>query len=233
MNERIGSWDFLNLGVELKLPGWWLTPCCPPDYRGGFELHRAEEVERESHLLGTLEKLSLAGSKESGVRPHSSRLFTPLLDVPLDGHGNDSAGLGAPSSSRTVLPNWLLAGKVDLQPPQRTDIDTVRSVHFDEASLRSAERGRSPLRSRTQPSVEGVKGGLFTLQSAARRSRPSVLQVFDVGSGPQQVRGQTNGHRPASETNAPNGSVLQYQLQSVSISKTKQSLGKCHRVPLV
>lgn len=134
-----------------------------------------------------------------------------------------------------MLPNWLLAGNLDLQPPLRTDIDTVRSVHFDEASLRSTERGRSPLRrslsrSRTEKSVDGVKGGLFTQQSAARRSRPSVLQVFSVGSGQQGVSAQTNGHQPTSGKSGPNGSVLQeeYRLKTVSISKTKQSLGTFH-----
>lgn len=205
----------------------------PSDYRGGFELQRAEEVEKESHLLGKLGKLSL-GSKESGDRPHSSRFFTPLLDIPLDGHGNDSRDFRAASSSRSTAPNWLLSGNVDLQPPLRTDIDTVRSVHFDEASLRSAQRGRSPLRqkslsgSRTEKSAGGAKGGLFTLQSAARRSRPSVLQVFNVGSGQQEVSEQTNGYQPASGNNKPNGSVLEedYRLKTVSISKTKQSLGK-------
>lgn len=206
----------------------------PSDYRGGFELQRAEEVEKESHLLGKLEKLSL-GSKESGDRPHSSRFFTPLLDIPLDGHGNDSRDFRTPSSSRSMVPNWLLSGNVDLPPPLRTDIDAVRSVHFDEASLRSAERGRSPLRqslsgSRTEKSAGGVKGGLFTLQSAARRSRPSVLQVFNVGSGQQEVSEQTNGYQLASGNNKPNGSVLEeeYRLKTVSISKTKQSLGTFH-----
>lgn len=209
----------------------------PSDYRGGFELQRAEEVEKESHLLGKMEKLSL-GSKESGNRPHSSRFFTPLLDIPLDGHGNNSRDFRSPSSSRSTVPNWLLSGNVDLQPPLRTDIDTVRSVHFDEASLRSAQRGRSPLRQKslsgsgTEKSVGGAKGGLFTLQSAARRSRPSVLQVFNVGSGQQEVSGRTNGYQPASGNNKTNGSVLEeeYRLQTVSISKTKQSLGKFHFV---
>lgn len=205
---------------------------CPLDYRGGFELHSAEEVEKESHLLGELEKLSLSGSKESREKPHRSRFFTPLLDIPLDGHAADSRDLGTASSSRTMLPNWLLAGNADLQPPLRTDIDSVRSVRFDEASLRStSDRGRSPLRrspsrSRTEKSADGVKGGVFTLQSAARRSRPSVSQVFNVGSGQQEASKQTNGHRPASE-NRLNGVVLEeeYQLKTVAISKTKQSLG--------
>lgn len=189
-------------------------------------------MERESHLLGELEKLSLSGSKESRERPRSSRFFTPLLDIPLDGHGTDSRDFKSPSPSRTALPNWLLAGTADLQPPLRTDIDTVRSVRFDEASLISAsERGRSPLRrsqsrSRTEKSVGGVKGGVYTLQSAARRSRPSVMQVFNVGSGQQEASKQTNG-----QNNGHSGSVLgeEHQLRSVSISKTKQSLGKSHR----
>lgn len=137
-----------------------------------------------------------------------------------------------------MLPNWLLAGKVDLQPPLRTDIDTVRSVRFDEASLCStSERGRAPLgqspsRRTAEKRGDGVHGGLFTLESAARRSRPSVLQVFNVGSGQQEASEQTNGHQPTSENNGPNGSVLQeeYRLKTVSISKTKQSLGTFHLI---
>lgn len=194
-------------------------------------------MEKESHLLGELEKLSPSGSKESRERPHRSRFFTPLLDIPLDGHAADSRDLRTASSSRTMLPNWLLAGNADLQPPLRTDIDSVRSVRFDEASLRStSDRGRSPLRrslsrSRTEKSADGVKGGVFTLQSAARRSRPSVSQVFNAGSGQQEACKQTNGHQPASE-NRLNGVVLEeeYQLKTVAISKTKQSLGKFHSI---
>lgn len=205
--------------------------CFPPDYRGGFELHNAEEVEKESHLLDELEKLSLSGPRGSRERQHTSRSFTPLLDIPVDGHNADTRDLRA-SSPSAMLPNWLLARSDDPRSPLRTDIGTIRSVHFDEVSLHSAsERGRSQLRSshsksKKEKSGDGSKDGVFTLQSAARRSRPSLSQVFspDQRAGSEQM----NGHQPSSE-NGLNGSEpeQEYQLRTVSISKTKQSLGKC------
>ncbi|XP_073346275.1 PDZ domain-containing protein 7-like [Pagrus major] len=205
-----------------------ITPI--PDYRGGFELHNAEEVAKESHLLEELEKLSLSGPRGSRERPHTSRSFTPLLDIPVDGY-TESRDLRSPSSS-AMLPNWLLASNDDPRPRLRTDIGTIRSVHFDEVSLHStADRGRSASRnghskSKKDKSGERSKDGVFTLQSAARRSRPLLSQVF--GSSPDQQAGseQMNGHQAAAE-NGLNGSepVQEYKLKTVSISKTKQSLG--------
>lgn len=199
----------------------------PPDYRGGFELQSAEEVEKESHLLEELEKLSLSGLRGSRERPHTSRSFTPLLDVPVDGHNAESRDPRAPSASSS-LPNWLLARSDDPRPPLRSDIGTIRSVHFDEVSLHSAsERGRSPLRSSHSKSKK-EKSGVFTLQSAARRSRPLLSQVFSSSPGRPVGSEQMNGHRSLSE-NGLNGSEpeQEFQLKTVSMSKTKQSLGKC------
>lgn len=210
-----------------------ITTCVfPPDYRGGFELHNAEEVEKESHLLEELEKLSLSGPGGSRERPHTSRSFTPLLDIPVDGY-NESRDLRPPSAS-TMLPNWLLARGDDSRPPLRTDIGTIRSVHFDEVSLHStSERGRTQFRnghskSRKEKSGDRSKETVFTLQSAARRSRPLLSQVFS-SSPDQQAGGEPlNGHQASSE-NGLNGSdpEQEYKLKTVSISKTKQSLGKC------
>lgn len=72
--------------------------------------------------------------------------------------------------------------------------------------------------------MEKRKEALFTLQSAARRSRPLLSQVFDHQVGSEQI----NGHQASSE-NGLSGSEPErkYQLKTVSISKTKQSLGKC------
>nr|XP_046232232.1 PDZ domain-containing protein 7-like [Scatophagus argus] len=206
-----------------------ITPI--PDYRGGFELHNAEEVEKESHLLEELEKLSLSGPRGSKEIPHISRSFTPLLDIPLDGHNAGSRELRPPSAS-AVLPNWLLARSDDSRPPLRTDIGTIRSVHFDEVSLHStSERGRSTFRnghprSQKEQSGDRSKDGVFTLQSVARKSRPLLSQVF--GSSPDQQVGsdKMNGHQESSE-NGLGGSESQqeYALKTVSISKTKQSLG--------
>ncbi|KAM6898634.1 PDZ domain-containing protein 7-like [Lycodopsis pacificus] len=209
-----------------------ITPI--PDFRGGFELHNAEEVEKESHLLDELEKLSVSGPRGSGQRPRPSRFFTPLLDIPVDGYDTESRDLRPPSAS-AMLPNWLLASGPDPRPPLRTDIGTIRSVHFDEVSLHStsdttSERGRAPFRNghskgKKERSGDRSKETVFTLQSAARRSRPSLSQVFSTSPGQRVGSEQMNGHQ-ASE-NGLNGSEpeQEYELKTVSISKTKQSLG--------
>ncbi|TKS89523.1 PDZ domain-containing protein 7 [Collichthys lucidus] len=196
-----------------------ITPI--PDYRGGFELHNTEEVEKESHLLEELEKLSLSAPRER--THHTSKSFTPLLDIPVDGY-NESRDLRSPSTS-AMMPNWLLARSDDPRPPVQSDIGTIRSVHFDEVSLHAtSDRGRSPFRnghskSKKEKSGERSKESVFTLQSAAHRSRPPLSQVFSSGQ-------QVNGHQATPE-NGLNGSEpeQEYMLKTVSISKTKQSLG--------
>ncbi|XP_029312197.1 PDZ domain-containing protein 7-like [Cottoperca gobio] len=206
-----------------------ITPI--PDYRGGFELHNADEVEKESHLLEELEKLSVSGPRE---RPHPSRSFTPLLDIPVDGYNAESRD--SPPSASPMLPNWLLAHSDHSRPPLRTDIGTIRSVHFDEVSLHStsdaaSDRGRSPFRNgystgKKEKSEDGSKESVFTLQSAARRSRPLLSQVFR--SSPDQRVGseQINGHQASSENRLNSSEPKhEYELKTVSISKTKQSLG--------
>lgn len=211
----------------------------PPDYRGRFELHNAEEVEKESHLLDELEKLSVSGPRRSREKSNPSRSFTPLLDIPVDGYNTESRDLRPPSAS-PMLPNWLLASSQDSRPPIRTDIGTIRSVHFDEVSLHStsdkgdtaSERGRSPFRNGHSKSQEEKSGDrsnetVFMLQSAARRSRPLLSQVFRSSPDQRVASEQMNGHQVSSE-NGLNGSEpeQEYELKTVSISKTKQSLGK-------
>ncbi|XP_068440095.1 PDZ domain-containing protein 7-like [Clinocottus analis] len=210
-----------------------ITPI--PDFMGGFELHNAEAVEKEGHLLDELEKLSVSGPRGSRDRPphhHPSRSFTPLLDIPVDGYDAASGDLRPPSGA-AATPNWLLAHGRDSRPlPLRTNIGTIRSVHFDEVSLHSAsdatpERGRSPFRNGhgttgagggRERSGDRSKDGVFTLQGAARRTRPSLAQVF--GTSPDR----TNGHRAQNGLHGAEPEP-EYELKTVSISKTKQSLG--------
>ncbi|KAM4525200.1 PDZ domain-containing protein 7-like [Odontesthes bonariensis] len=213
-----------------------ITPI--PDYRGGFELQSAEEVEKESHLLEELEKLSLTGQRGSREQPQSSRLFTPLLDIPVDGYNTVQSRDLRTRSASPVLPNWLLArSSDDSHPPLRTDIGTIRSIHFDEVSLHStsdkmetsSERGRPPFRnghskSKTEKGGDGSKDTVFTLQSVARR--PLLSQVFGAARDQQVGSKQINGHRGSSE-NSINGikPEQEYELKTVCISKTRQSLG--------
>ncbi|XP_027886124.1 PDZ domain-containing protein 7 [Xiphophorus couchianus] len=225
----------LSLGLKLLL----LLICetnifmLSPDYRGGFELHSAEEVEKESHLLEELEKLSLTGSQGSRGRMKTSSSFSALLDIPVDGYKPESRNIRSRSAG-PLLPNWLLAHSSDSPPPLRTDIGTVRSVHFDEASLRSSsdkvetnsERGRTFFRNshsqgRRERSADRSKNGAFTMQSANRRSRPLLSQVFGTSQ-----EWQMNGHRTSSENRLSGTEPEQeHRLKTVSISKTKQSLG--------
>ncbi|XP_056152860.1 PDZ domain-containing protein 7-like [Lampris incognitus] len=216
-----------------------ITPI--PDLRGGFELHSAWEVEKESHLLEELEKLRLSGPRSTRERPHTSRAFTPLLDIPIDGYSTEYGDL-RPSSASPMLPNWLLAHNTGSRPPPRSNIGTIRSVHFDEVSLHStsdkgdsiSKRGRTLLengnfKGKKEKSVERSKDTVFTLQSAPRRSRPLLSQVFgsNLNADKEAERGQMNGHQASSE-NGLNGTVPvhnEFELKTVSISKTKQSLG--------
>lgn len=205
-------------GVEVHTKKGVHTTCVlPPDLRGGFELHNAEEVEKEGHLLDELGKLSVSGPRGTRERPPLSRCFTPLLDIPVDGYNTESRDLRPPPAS-PMPPNWLLAHSQDPRPPLRTDIGTIRSVHFHEVSDTASERGRSPLRDghskgRKENSGDRSEDGVFTLQSAARRTRPSLAQVFRPS--PDRMNG-LHGSEPE----------LDYELKTVSISKTKQSLGK-------
>ncbi|XP_034415229.1 PDZ domain-containing protein 7-like [Cyclopterus lumpus] len=201
-----------------------ITPI--PDFRGGFELHNAEEVEKEGHLLDELEKLSVSGPRGTRDRPPLSRCFTPLLDIPVDGYDTEPRDVRPPSAGAAPLPNWLLARGQDSRPPLRTDIGTIRSVHFDEVSLHStSERGRSPFRNGHSEGPKEKSGGrsedgVFTLQGAARGSRPSLAQVFRPR--PDQV----NGHRASARSGLDGAEPERdYELKTVSISKTKQSLG--------
>ncbi|KAF7657416.1 hypothetical protein LDENG_00026810 [Lucifuga dentata] len=212
-----------------------ITPI--PDYRGGFELYSAEEVEKESHLLEELEKVRLSGPRLPRERPYTSRAFTPLLDIPVDGYPTESRDLRPPSAS-PMLPNWLLARNEDSRPPLRTNIGTIRSVHFDEVTLHStlnrgdnaSERGRSPFRNghskgKKEKSGERSKETVFTLQSTPRKSRPLLSQVFAAGSDQQMGREQMNGHQASENGFSSTEPEQEYELKTVSISKTKQSLG--------
>lgn len=195
-------------------------------------MHHAEEVEKESHLLEELEKLSLSGTRLSRDRHQISSSFSPLLDIPVDGY--DTVSREVKPFTSPIVPNWLLARSSDSDTPLRTDICTVRSVHFDEVSLHSAadradvDRGfkNGHTKGKKDRNGERSKEPVFTLQSAARRSRPLLSQVF----GPQQhVEGKhVNGHQ-VSSGNGLNGldTEQEYELKTVSISKTKQSLGEC------
>lgn len=126
------------------------------DLRGGFELHSAAMVEKQSHLVDKLEKLSLSGPRACRQRRRRpTAAFTPLLDIPVDGYRFTEEHQHMPAGIPD--PNWLLA--------DYPDVGRVNPVRFEDVSGSARLNGR---------------------------------------------------HSPQ-----------EYELQTVSISKTKQSLGEC------
>uniref|UniRef100_A0AAY3ZW91 PDZ domain-containing protein n=1 Tax=Denticeps clupeoides TaxID=299321 RepID=A0AAY3ZW91_9TELE len=167
-----------------------ITPI--PDYRGGFQLQLAQDVERERHLLEELERLRVTGLRPEACIP-PSRPFIPLLDVPVDIYGPPTSTLRSRSMS-PAPPNWLLA-----ESPQST---TRRG-----RSLQRRERGRSPLRNGHGRRERGNSiGNDSILQlTGSHHSRTPLAQVFPLQEGVLLAH--------------------EYQLKTVAISKTKQSLG--------
>ncbi|KAI1887059.1 hypothetical protein AGOR_G00202130 [Albula goreensis] len=222
-----------------------ITPV--PDYRGGFQLHHLQDLERDRQLVEEIEKLRVSGQPD--VRRHPPRAFTPLLDVPVDGYPTESPRARSASPMR---PNWFLADSpqnTDCRSPSRRENGTVRSVHYDEVSLHSAtdkgdpkpERGRSPFRNghskgkkdKVEPREEEDEVAYMAF-SAPRRTRPPLSQVFGsrpepelkkpaaVGSGNRQASGHPSSPGNGHYVSAP---VQEFELTTVAIYKTKQSLG--------
>uniref|UniRef100_A0A8C8M9G3 PDZ domain-containing protein n=1 Tax=Oncorhynchus tshawytscha TaxID=74940 RepID=A0A8C8M9G3_ONCTS len=178
-----------------------ITPI--PDYHGGFQLQPAKDLGRDRQLMEDLERLRVSGLQDGLLPP--SRAFTPLLDVPMDSYTHHTPRSRSPSPSP---PNWLLTESphTTRRQPQTNHSPNRRdnglSWHHDETSLLSEdttpERGRSPVRNKHN----GRKG--------------KVKQVNRLSPGRSQ-----NGHHG----NATPVAIQEYEITTVTISKTKQSLG--------
>ncbi|XP_016378238.1 uncharacterized protein pdzd7b isoform X1 [Sinocyclocheilus rhinocerous] len=160
-----------------------------PDLHGGFELHAAEDLERQKQLLEDLEQLRLSCCQDQ----NESRAFSPLLDVPY-GHSDSLA------SSRTsaLLPNWLLT--------ENTRPDSGQTLE-DALSRRN---GHSERRADV----------LFTVVDAPRHKRPLLSQVFA-----SLKKSHSSTVSPAVESVCEKHTREEFELTTVHISKTKQSLG--------
>ncbi|KAJ8418092.1 hypothetical protein AAFF_G00138010 [Aldrovandia affinis] len=210
-----------------------ITPI--PDYRGGFLLHPSQDLERDRQLMEEMEKLRLSGPQD--VMQYPSHAFTPLLDVPVDGYTTESFH---PSSYSPANTNWLLAESV---PSAKHQGDTSSTSSLGDTI---PQRGRSLTRNGQAKAKKDngdprdkSKDTIYGVLNAPSRSRPLLSKVFDPsdlrhqldpGSASSSVvkvgRGQENGHASSSR-NGHNGRALvqEYKLTTVSISKTKQSLG--------
>ncbi|XP_062319332.1 PDZ domain-containing protein 7a isoform X1 [Osmerus eperlanus] len=222
-----------------------------PDYRGGFLLQPVQNQEKDHQLIEDLERLHVSGLQVGPMPP--SRAFTPLLDIPVDGYTPSVLRPTSRSPSPSPSQNWLLSespystlqGRQSHQPPRARDNCTSRQ---DETSMLSVdrgdttpERGRSTVRnghrrSRSDVSPESIagrsrKGDGYTEVSmyvpTARRGRPPLNPVYEPpqDTGPSKGGGrgqQVNGHHGMSTaTPVPQ----EYEITTVTISKTKQSLG--------
>ncbi|RXM31794.1 Whirlin [Acipenser ruthenus] len=188
-----------------------------------------------------MEKLKLSGLQD--IKQLPSKAFTPLEDVPVDSYTTESSSSKQTAAASPMRSNWLLtesAQSTEQATTHKTDIGTVRSVHYDGVSLQSAadksyttsERGRSVSKKTGQTKTKKEKGekskdSLYTVVNNPKRSRPSLSQVFG-GTGSPRGEELVNGH-PASTVTGLNGTtsipVQEYEQTSVTISKTKQSLG--------
>ncbi|XP_049614137.1 PDZ domain-containing protein 7 isoform X2 [Syngnathus scovelli] len=138
-----------------------ITPI--PDLRGGFELHSAAIVEKQSHLADKLEKLSLSGpraSRERRRRPNAP--FTPLLDIPVDGYWFTEEHKHSPEGH--LSPNWLVSENPHVRSqdvsdsgrrsPQEYELQTV-SISKTKQSLGISISGG--IESKVQPVVKVEK----------------------------------------------------------------------------
>uniref|UniRef100_A0AAR2JGM4 PDZ domain-containing protein n=1 Tax=Pygocentrus nattereri TaxID=42514 RepID=A0AAR2JGM4_PYGNA len=203
-----------------------ITPV--PDYRGGFQLQAVQDLERDRQLLEELERLRMDTIPTGRLPP--PRAFTPLLDVPVDSYISGSLRQHSLSPAR---PNWLLSESSHSTErhggsPQRQSNGSPRTAHYGENSYRgetTPERGRSPYRNGHGRAANGreVK---YTVMSAHRRNRTPLMQVFGSDTMQDSVeREQVNGHTRLPANGQDNLSTQEYELTTVSISKTKQSLG--------
>lgn len=217
------------------------------DYRGGFQLQPTQDAERERHLLEELERLRVSSLQTGRLPP--SRPFTPLLDVPVDAYAPPTSVLRSRSPS-PAPPNWLLTESPHStttrrgRSPQRRDNGAPRSREpSDRGETTSRERGRSPYRNgdgrRDREEAMSGNGTEVALHAnAPRRSRPPLAQVFDPqdtlrppSRSPSTGRlgvVHVNGHSRSVQNghHDPSLRIQEYELTTVLISKTKQSLGK-------
>ncbi|XP_048026207.1 PDZ domain-containing protein 7 isoform X1 [Megalobrama amblycephala] len=192
-----------------------ITPA--PDVHGGFELHASKDKERHSQLLEGLEQLRLSSYQDQNESLHMSGAFSPLLDVPVDTYTHSDSL----SSSKALLPNWLLAENVRSDSSQTSDNGFARS---DDTCVHS-QRGRAPVKNGLSKSKSDGADVLFTVVDVPRHKRPLLSQVFGslkkchsstVTPAGQSVQQQLH----ETPTNEP-----EFELTTVHISKTKQSLG--------
>ncbi|KAI4888879.1 hypothetical protein NFI96_018541 [Prochilodus magdalenae] len=211
-----------------------ITPV--PDQQGGFELQDAEDVDRRNRLLEELKRIQV--TQQQGEMSEASRAFSPLLDIPVDSYSHSDSP--KPSETSLVFPNWLLTENTSPAP----DIGLVNSSE-DQSHLENSrsKRWRLPFRNghaetKANRQDNEEQDVFFTVVDTPHPRRPLLSQVFgplkrsqsstvpSAGSSGQKQKSKRGLARSGSEGSHHDDRIDQeYELKTVSISKTKQSLG--------
>ncbi|XP_060780677.1 PDZ domain-containing protein 7a [Neoarius graeffei] len=202
-----------------------ITPI--PDYRGGFQLQAVQDLERDRQLMQELERLRLAGLPTGKLPP--PRVFTPLLDIPVDSYisGSIRQHSLSPPRPKQLLDESPHSTEWRGRSPKRQEHDLPQMASHGNTT---PERGRSLYRNGHGKATRARSGNgrevKYTVMSAHRRSRTPLTQVFGPDMSQNQMeREQTNGHAGSSENSQDSLSVQECELTTVFISKCKQSLG--------
>ncbi|XP_072293584.1 PDZ domain-containing protein 7a [Eucyclogobius newberryi] len=216
-----------------------------PDYQGGFHLQPLPDHQRESELVDELERLRMS-STQSG-HPAPSRLFTPLLDIPVDSYGRSrslSPSLSPSPYSDSAYSSYRGQPQPHLSPQRResnasrtyeqiSGLDQRESLH---------ERGRSPVRNARGRSIReaspdaGIQGKYsgYTEVSvhvpSPRRGRTPIAQVFEPQGDGSPAGGRVdvpviNGHSPHTVRKSNPVLTEDYDITTLTIPKAKLSLG--------
>uniref|UniRef100_A0A8C4RNH1 PDZ domain containing 7a n=1 Tax=Erpetoichthys calabaricus TaxID=27687 RepID=A0A8C4RNH1_ERPCA len=172
-----------------------ITPV--PDYRGGFHLKAAQDYEKDRELMEEIEKLKLSGTEQD--RQLYSRAFTPLEDVPVDAYSTNTRSYKS-AGSKLQQSNWLLTDMVQTTALNATQKKTFTAI-FDLPKREDA------LYSPTDKNPFPSENGMSTRKSELVKSKKEKVHsesVKDKGAAPP---------------------LQEYQLSTVAISKSKQSLG--------
>ncbi|XP_061562411.1 PDZ domain-containing protein 7-like isoform X3 [Phycodurus eques] len=147
------------------------------DLRGGFELHSAAMVEKQSHLVDKLEKLSLSGPRASRQRRRRPTApFTPLLDIPVDGYQFTEDHKHWPACRPD--PNWLLSSECDFG-----SVATVRSEEVSDSACLNDRQAPQEYELQTV-SISKTKQSLGISISGGMESKVQpVVKVEKIFSG--------------------------------------------------
>ncbi|TNN54763.1 PDZ domain-containing protein 7 [Liparis tanakae] len=239
-----------KLFAELKL-NYRCNVC--PDYRGGFHLQPVQDKLRECQLVEELERLRLSSQRSGHLPP--SRAFTPLLDVPVDNYVSSNVRSRSPSPLPThssllrESPHSSQSGRQTSRPSNRRE---KRASQYDEVSLLSVsdrgdaapERGRSPVRNghgraRRELSPDRIDGRQSRQEGytevsvhvpSQRRGGTPLDDVFEAPRDKSPSTGressqQLNGHSYNGVKRRATRTTEEYEINTLTISKAKQSLG--------